>query len=133
MKAVTITGVVHQNARIQIVPLEDTICSKHAHWTFTNVEDALEIFLDRMAKLLQSNDIVYLEDILFETTVILNNQGGAGKSNIILDEAIKNSIIPIVNKDTLCQGRAIVTAIASNKELQLLYHPNLNANQIKYI
>ena len=52
----------------------------HGHWGFSSGDTALEIFVEKMLKLIQSNDEVILEDIEFETTVILNPQGGVGKA-----------------------------------------------------
>jgi len=76
-----------------------------------------------------------LEDIEFETTVIMNPEG-AGKNDrasIILNEITKHSITQIHNKDTMCLGRSIVTAIVNDETLQKKYYPSLTTNEIRYV
>jgi hypothetical protein len=130
---INIRGKVYDNARVQIY-MDHPIFYKHRkYWFFAKCQESVKQLMTQLEHILQSCENVSINEVIFKTTVILNPTGGVGTALKVIDDVKKRAIIQILNKDTMCLGRAVVTSIVIQEELQKHYYPNLNNNQIKYV
>jgi len=115
----------NRNCNIRIFPHHPIFYSGRGQFPLTSVDDAINSFYDRLDRVLQSAEEVEIEGIEFEITVIANP---VATGNPILDQLHTKSIRRIQNQDTLCLGRAIVTALAYTD-----YFENKTESQKKHI
>ncbi len=100
-----------ENDRIQIVPKHENIATKYSYWHLRRITEARRFLFENLESVLQSAEVLDLNEVTFEIHVIRNREGRGVKSLPIANSLTKRSINQIKNSDSICLGRAILVGL----------------------